>query len=145
MSLGNSKVELKLEWTKHCFLFVLCNGNRNYNSDINIFNTKETKILVCYHQFISKTQSKTFKTSKQRVWKVCVWDEYQTKNEKQKTSIDIFSNQVLQELTDCLIWFTQTNITTQKGVKLKDNFYQKVLSMSSSVERMFMINPLILV
>ena len=85
MPLGNSKVELKLEWTKHCVLFVLCNGNRNYNSDIIIFNTKETKNLFSCHQFISKTQSKTFKTSKQRVWKVCVWDEYQTKNENKCT------------------------------------------------------------
>ena len=62
-------------------------------------------------------------------------------------SINIFSNQTLQVLTDCLFWFTQTRIIMQKGEKLRDITYQKVLIRiitSSSVERTFMTNLLIL-
>ena len=62
-------------------------------------------------------------------------------------SINIFSNQTLQVLTDCLFWFIQTRMIIQKGKKLRDITYQKVLIriiMSSSVERTFMTNLLIL-
>ena len=62
-------------------------------------------------------------------------------------SINIFSNQTLQVLTDCLFWFIQTRIIIQKGEKLRDITYQKVLIRiitSSSVERTFMTNLLIL-
>ena len=62
-------------------------------------------------------------------------------------SINIFSNQTLQVLTDCLFWFIQTRMIIQKGIKLRDITYQKVLIriiMSSSVERTFMTNLLIL-
>ena len=62
-------------------------------------------------------------------------------------SINIFSNQTLQVLTDCLFWFIQTRMIIQKGEKLRDITYQKVLIRiitSSSVERTFMTNLLIL-
>ena len=62
-------------------------------------------------------------------------------------SINIFSNQTLQVLTDCLFWFIQTRMIIQKGKKLRDITYQKVLIRiitSSSVERTFMTNLLIL-
>ena len=62
-------------------------------------------------------------------------------------SINIFSNQTLQVLTDCLFWFIKTRMIIQKGKKLRDITYQKVLIRiitSSSVERTFMTNLLIL-
>ena len=33
--------------------------------------------------------------------------------------IDVFSNQTLQELTDCLFWFIQIKIANQKVIRLE--------------------------
>ena len=46
----------------------------------------------------------------------------------QKINIDIFSNQTLLELTDCLLQVIQIKITIQKDLNLKDITYQKLLS-----------------
>ena len=64
----------------------------------------------------------------------------------QQTSIDIFSNQPLYELTNYLFLFIQTEIKMKKGVKPGINS-QKVLSRittSSSMEKTFMVKQLIL-
>ena len=58
----------------------------------------------------------------------------------QQVRINIFSNQTLQELADCLFWVTQIKTTFQKGIKPKCIIYQKVLSKaitSSSLEKLF--------
>ena len=46
MTLSNSKVELKLSWTKHCHLAVI--GVENNDADYNntIFTIKDTKLYV---------------------------------------------------------------------------------------------------
>ena len=49
------------------------------------------------------------------------------KIEMQQMSIDIFSNQTLQELADCLFWFIQMKITIQKSIKSSSIIYQKIL------------------
>ena len=62
-------------------------------------------------------------------------------------SIDIFLNQTLQELADCLFLFIQMQIM-QKGIKLEGIIYQKVLLkiiMSSSTERTVTAKQLILI
>ena len=65
----------------------------------------------------------------------------------QQTSIDIFSNQPLYELTNYLFLFIQTEIKMKKGVKPEGINSQKVLSRittSSSMEKTFMVKQLIL-
>ena len=45
---------------------------------------------------------------------------------KRQTSIDIFLNQTLQELTDCLFKLIQIKMTMQKGIKPEGIIYPKV-------------------
>ena len=55
----NSKVELKLKWTKYCVLSATGADN---------FNNRDSNNTKCYRSnFISSRQSKTIKTSKQRI------------------------------------------------------------------------------
>ena len=44
ISLINSKVEWKLEWTKHCVLAIGGNDNDDANSNNIIFTIKDTKL-----------------------------------------------------------------------------------------------------
>ena len=65
----------------------------------------------------------------------------------QQMNIDIFFNQTLWELTNCLFWLVQIKTTILKDLKLEDITYQKALLRiitSSSIERTFTTNPLIL-
>ena len=65
----------------------------------------------------------------------------------QQMNIDIFFNQTLWELTNCLFWLVQIKATILKDLKLEDITYQKALLRiitSSSIERTFTTNPLIL-
>ena len=67
---------------------------------------------------------------------------------RRETSKDIFSNQTLQELADCLFWLIQIKMAILKGIKPEDIIYQKVLLRiitKSSMERTFMNNLLILI
>ena len=67
---------------------------------------------------------------------------------RRETSKYIFSNQILQELADCLFWLIQIKMTILKGIKPEDIIYQKVLLRiitASSMERIFMNNLLILI
>ena len=57
-------------------------------------------------------------------------------------NINIFSNQTLQELTDCLFWFIRIKMAMLKDVILEDITYQKDslrFIMSLSMEITFMI------
>ena len=58
-------------------------------------------------------------------------DQFNLINKTQKVgiktrqmSMDVFLNQTLQELKDCLFWFIQIKITVQKG-KTKRNYLPK--------------------
>ena len=67
--------------------------------------------------------------------------------QKERVKTRIFYHN-LQELTESLFRFIQTNLKTQKSIKLKDFIYQKVLltiTTSSLMERTFITNPLILI
>ena len=66
----------------------------------------------------------------------------------QQILIDIFLNQTLCELADCLFWFIKIKVTVLKDLKLEDITLQKVLSTiitSLSMEKTFMTNKLILI
>ena len=60
MPLIGRKVEMKLNWTSHCFLSALGSDNSD-NADANsnniIFTIKETKLYL-FSPFISKKQPK---------------------------------------------------------------------------------------
>ena len=55
IQLINCKVELKLKWTKHCFLTVGGTDNADLNSDNIIFTIRETKLCVPVVTFSGKT------------------------------------------------------------------------------------------
>ena len=106
MPLINCKVDLKLRCPKHCVLSVTGTDNANGNNDDNniIFSIEDTKLYVPVvtlsardNQKISKLLSKGFSRSVH-------WNEYKTKseNKNKKKNIDIFLNQTLLELIDCL-------------------------------------------
>ena len=64
---------------------------------------------------------------------------------KQHNNIDIFLNQTLLELTDCLLYFIQIKMRILKDLKLKDITYQKALltiKASSSMEKTFYDQPM---
>ena len=105
MPLINCKVELKLKWTKYSVLSTAGADNTNdTNSNNIIFTIKDTKLYVPVvtlsardNQKLSKRLSKDLK------------DQFIGMNIKQKVkikirqmNIDIFSNQILLESTDCL-------------------------------------------
>ena len=65
MALINRKVELKLKWPKYCVFA----DNVHVNSSNIVFTIKDAKLCSC-SSFISKKESKTIKTPKQRIWKI---------------------------------------------------------------------------
>ena len=84
----NCKVELKLSWSKHCFLSVAGTYNVNGNNGDNniILTIKDTKLYVPVvtsstrdNQKLSKLLSKGFKKS------VC-WNEHKTKTKNKYTT-----------------------------------------------------------
>ena len=93
----NSKVELKLKWTKYCVLAVAGADNADANSNNIILTIKDTELYVPVvtlsannNQKLSKLLCKGFERS------VC-WNKYKTKsqNKNMQTNKDLFSNQTL--------------------------------------------------
>ena len=100
----NCKLELKLKLSNYCLFSAAGNDNANGNDDNIIFTIKGTKLYVPVvtlsvrdNQKLTIFLSKGFEIS-------FYWNEYKMKkdNKIQQMSIDIFSNQILLELTDCL-------------------------------------------
>ena len=63
-------------------------------------------------------------------------------------NLDIFSNQILLQSIACLFRFIQIMMTMLKDLKLKDVIYQKellIIIISQTMEKVFMINQLILI
>ena len=84
MPLINCKVELKLKWTKYCFLSAAGKDNDNTNGSIIIFTIKGTKLYfpvvtlsVRDNQELSKLLSKGFE-------RLFNWNEYETKRDNKK-------------------------------------------------------------
>ena len=59
--LTNSKIELKLKWTKYCVLSVADKDNTNANSNNIIFTIKDTKL---YHPAVTLSAKDNQKLSK---------------------------------------------------------------------------------
>ena len=127
-------------------------GVKNDDADsINIiFTTKDT---ICYVHVVtlSAKDNKNYQNTFVKDFK----DQFIQMNIKQKVrikarqiSIDSLSNQILLVLIDCLFWFIQIIKIIKKGIVLRHIMYQKILliiSTSSSMEKTFMTNRLILI
>ena len=86
MPLINCKVDLKLEWIKHCVLAAAGVENDGANSNNIIFTIKDTKLYAPAvtlsakdNQNLSKLLSKQFESS-------VYWNEYKTKNDDKNTT-----------------------------------------------------------
>ena len=108
MSLINCKIKLKLTSKSHCLLFALGADNDDGNSNKTIFTIKDTKLFVSLYSLYQEEITKNYQNFLANNLK----DQCIGMNIKQKVrtkirqmSIDIFFNQALQELTDCLFWF----------------------------------------
>ena len=82
MPLIDCKVELKLKWTKYCFLSTAGNDNTNANPDNIIFTVKDTKLYFPVKLYVSKLLSKGFGRS------VC-WNEFKTKSENKSMTNEL--------------------------------------------------------
>ena len=108
MPLINCKVELKLKWTKYCVLSAAGADNVNDNDDDNkiVFTIEGTKLYVPVVTLSAKDNQKLLKLLSKRF---DLKDQFIGMNIKQKVrtkirqiNLDIFSNQNLLELIDCL-------------------------------------------
>ena len=104
MSLINCKIKLKLKRTNHCVLSAAGADNAGGNSNNITFTITDTKLHVPVVILSAKHIQKLSKLLNERFEKSMYWNEYKTKNtiKIQQTSTDVFSNQALQELSDCL-------------------------------------------
>ena len=62
MALINCKIELKLQWTKHCVLAATVLNNADTNSNNIIFDIKDTNYVSLLSHY-QQRQSKTVETS----------------------------------------------------------------------------------
>ena len=104
MLLINCKIELKFKWSNYCVLSAAGNDNANGNDYYFIFTSKDTKLYVPV-----VTLSPRDNQNQQNFLAKNLKDQFIEINIKQKVkikiqqmSIDIFSNQILLELIDCL-------------------------------------------
>ena len=103
MPLINCKVALKIKWTNHYFFPAGGGDKTDANSNNIIFTIKNTKLYVPVATLSAKDNQKLSKILSKRSKRSAYWNEDKTKYEKKNTTnIDIFSNQTLSELTDCL-------------------------------------------
>ena len=77
MPLMNSKVELKLKWSKYCVLFAAGAYNPNANPNNVIFTIIDTKLYVPVVTISAKDNQKLTRLGFQRS---VYWKEYKTKS-----------------------------------------------------------------
>ena len=106
MPLINCKVELKLKWSNYYVLSAAGNNNANSNEDNIIFTIKDTKLYVPAVTLSVRDNQELTKLFSKEFEKSVYWKEYKTKTESKnkQMSIDIFSNQILLGLIDCLFY-----------------------------------------
>ena len=126
------------------------NSNDNDNTKSITFTIKDTKsyvpvvtLSVKDNQELPKLFSKEFERS-------VYWNEYKTKRENKNTTNEYrcFLESNFIAFNRFLFSFIQIKITMLKRLKLEGIIYQKALLRiitSSSMERTFITNPLILV
>ena len=126
------------------------NGNGNDNANNIISAIKDIKLCIPIVTLSARVNQKLSKLCSKGSERSVYWNEHKTKigNKYTKNEIVIFSNQILLETIDPLFYFIQIKITILKDLKFKDITYQKellIIIMSSSMEKTFMTNPLILI
>ena len=121
--------------------------NTDSNSDTIAFTTKNTKFICICHHFISKSsQNDSVKNLKVQFIGTNIKPRVRLKIRQR--GFYIFSNETLQDLKNCLLWFIQTKIMMQKYIKANDIISQMVLLTvltSPSTENYSIIDQLILI
>ena len=94
MLLINSKIELKLKWTKHCVLSAASNDNDSHNI---IFTIKDIKLYVSVVTLSRRNNTKLSKLLSKGFERSVYWNEYKkkVKIKIQQMNIDMFLNQIL--------------------------------------------------
>ena len=107
MSLINCKVELKLKWTKYCFLYAASNDNDydndNDNKANNInFTIKDIKLSVSVVTLSARDNKKLSKLLSKGFERSIYWMSIKQKVriKIRETNRDIFSNQILPKSLD---------------------------------------------
>ena len=87
MRLIKCKVELKLNWTKHCVLSAAGNENDNDNNNANniIFTIQETKLYVLAVSLWARDNQQLSKFFNNGFERSVYWNEYKTKSENKNT------------------------------------------------------------
>ena len=78
IQLINSKVELKLKWTKYCVLTAVGNDNTNVNPDNLIFTMKVTILYLPVATLSAKDNQKLLKILSKGFERLVYWKEYKT-------------------------------------------------------------------
>ena len=105
MPLINFKIELKLKHTSHCVMSTTGHNRNDTNSHSNFFYYQRQKIICLCSQFISQKITKKYqnflaKDLKDQAIGIDIRQKVRIKTRQMST--DVFSNQILKELTDCL-------------------------------------------
>ena len=96
----NCTIELKIRWMKHCVLASAGTENDDANSNNIIFTIKDTKLYFRVVTFSAKDNQKLAKDLKDQFTGMNVKQNVRIKLQQMIT--DIFSNQILSVLIDCL-------------------------------------------
>ena len=93
---------MKLKWANYCALAAADADNVNANSNNIIFTIKDTKLYVPVVTLLAKDNEKLSQLLSKGFERSVYWDKTKHENKNTTMNIDIFSNQTLLELTDCL-------------------------------------------
>ena len=105
MPLINFKIELKLKHASHCVMSTTGHNRNVTNSNSNFFYYQRQKIICLCSQFIRQKITKKYqnflaKDLKDQAIGIDIKRKVRIKTGQMST--DVFSYQILQELTDCL-------------------------------------------
>ena len=153
MSLINYKVELKIKWTKSCVLAVNANDNANFNRDNIIFtNVFYLSFIIFFiikwHRKLWNYQNFLAKDLKDQCIGMNIKQKAKNKNTTNEYSYFLESNFVWVNRLFVLIYPDQERNPKRYRSKRYYLPNQKALLgiiMSSWLERLYMINPLILI
>ena len=97
--------------------FISSGNDNNYSNSNNItFTIKDTKLYVSVFTLPAKDNQKLSRLLSKRFERSVLSNEYKKKSENENTTNE--SRYFLEsnfELTDCLFWFIQIKITSQKS------------------------------
>ena len=116
--MSNFKVELTLQWTKHCVLAAAGFDNVDTNFNNIVFIIKGTKLYFPVVTLSTNNNQKLSKLLSKGFEKSVYWNDYKTKSENKNTANEYRYFPESNFLgVNSLFWFIQTKITTQKDTK----------------------------